>query len=403
MKKWIFPGIVLCTVVFYATAAAADSLPPAIKVLVTRVQEKYAPDKRTAVFQVQAITVDPLALSVETTEPAALHELESLLGNTRPAVAVHGKLLPAAELGDKVFGIARLSVCNNRAQPANAAEMVTQTLLGTVVDILKKEKNYYLVRTPDHYISWTEISGITAVNKEEMQRWLQAERVVFTAEFGHAYAEPSMQSLPVSDLVSGDILRVTGKKKGWAEVTYPDGRVGYIDKKMITDYRQWVSRPDPAAGEILATAQTLMGVPYLWGGTSIKGVDCSGFTKTCFFLNGVIIPRDASQQALAGEPIDIYEHDSVNLQKCLANLEPGDLLFFGWNPGKQERVVHTAIYMGKGAFIQSAGFVRISSLVPNAANYDERESKRLLSARRMLTAIGSPGITRIDRHPMYNN
>jgi hypothetical protein len=403
MKKWICSAVLCCLCIYSRALPADTTLTAKVKEVVSHIQAQFAPDKRTAVFQVQLVSPEPLVLSVETTEPASLPAFKSVLAKALPAAQVQEQVLPAKDLGEKVYGIARLSVCNNRAQPANAAEMVTQTLMGTVVDILKKEKGYYLVRTPDGYISWTEASGISPVDKTGLQQWLKANRVVFTAEFGHAYSEPDERSLPVSDLVSGDILQLSGKKKGFARVLYPDGRVAYIEKKWLTPYSKWVAGPNPTATQILTTAQTLMGVPYLWGGTSIKGVDCSGFTKTCYFLNGVIIPRDASQQALVGEAVDIYEQDSVSLQKCLANLQAGDLLFFGWNPGgKGTRIVHTAIYMGKGAFIQSAGFVRISSLVPSAANYDEREAKRLVSARRMLTAIGTPGITRIDQHAMYN-
>jgi cell wall-associated NlpC family hydrolase len=135
----------------------------------------------------------------------------------------------------------------------------------------------------------------------------------------------------------------------------------------------------------------------------MKGVDCSGFTKTSFFLNGVILPRDASQQALIGEPVDIYEGDTVSLSKCLKNLQAGDLLFFAAAKGRavHPRVTHTAIYMGNGEFIQSAGMVRINSMVPSTADYADFQSRTLVSARRILNEIGSPQITRIDQHELY--
>ena len=149
----------------------------------------------------------------------------------------------------------------------------------------------------------------------------------------------------------------------------------------------------------------LNGVPYLWGGTSIKGVDCSGFTKTCYFLNGIIIPRDASQQALIGEKVDIYESDTVNIAKCLKTLRAGDLLFFA---GGKHRVVnpkitHTAIYIGDGDFIQSAGSVGINSMISTSAIFDAFGSRTLVCARRILNSIGSPEISRIDQHPFYKS
>ena len=169
-------------------------------------------------------------------------------------------------------------------------------------------------------------------------------------------------------------------------------------------YNQWVKQTNPSAEQILTTAKTFIGVPYLWGGTSIKGVDCSGFTKSAYFLNGIIIPRDASQQALVGLPLDVLENEDISVEKCLKNLKEGDLLFFsiskrrGINGG---RVTHTAIYMGNGEFIQAAGMVKINSLVPTAVNYDAGQSPTLVGARRMLTEIGKPEITRVDQHNWY--
>jgi cell wall-associated NlpC family hydrolase len=104
--------------------------------------------------------------------------------------------------------------------------------------------------------------------------------------------------------------------------------------------------------------------------------------------------------------VDITANDTLSISKCLANLQPGDLLFFtnakasATTPG---RITHTALYIGKGEFIQSAGMVRINSLIPGAANYDDFQARTLVSARRMLTEIGSTGIVRITQHPLYNN
>jgi cell wall-associated NlpC family hydrolase len=145
-------------------------------------------------------------------------------------------------------------------------------------------------------------------------------------------------------------------------------------------------------------------VPYLWGGTSNKGVDCSGFTKTAFFQHGILLPRDASQQAVVGEAVDITKNGAVSIEKCLKNLMPGDLLFFGRArpSGETPRISHTALYLGDGEFIQAAGQVRVSSLRADAPNYDEARTRTLLIARRVLPSVGTPEITRLDHHPLYN-
>jgi len=385
---------------FFGLIAKAQSDTATYRLLAKELQKKFAPDKRAIYVNLQ-IKGDSVWL--ESSSELVLQEFEKL----KPAsdlVKYTSVLLPSKALNGLEYGISNLSVSNNRANPQNAAELMTQMILGTPVKILKKQGGFYLVQTPDLYLSWTDGSAIKPMTKVEFEAWQAAEKVVFTADYGHAFAEANVSSLRVSDLVSGNILQLLAKGKTFTKVAFPDGRLGYVETAKIKSYQDWIKRNNPSAKEILATAKTLIGVPYLWGGTSVKGVDCSGFTKTAYFLNGVIIPRDASQQALVGEAIDVLENDSMSIAKCLANLKAGDLLFFsaakrrGINGG---RVSHTAIYMGDGEFIQSAGMVKISSLLPTAANYDAGQSTTLVGARRFLTEIGKPEITRVEEHDWY--
>lgn len=372
--------------------------------LITAVQKKYAPDKRTAIFKAALSSNTPSAITLETTEPAAKAELESLLVRENLKISIESVVLPSSKLEGKIYGVANLSVCNNRTTPDNAAEMATQMLLGTPVDVLKKERGYYQVRTPDRYISYTDDAGVTLMDEETFNSWKSAPKVVFTDDYGYSYQQPSEKALRVSDLVSGSILKLLGKEKAFYKVGYPDGRIAYISTKSAQDFKSWAARPNPTADQILQTAKTMIGVPYLWGGTSIKGMDCSGFTKTSYFLNGIILPRDASQQALVGEQIDIFEGDSVSMEKAMKNLRAGDLLFFAAGKVRaaaKPRVTHTAIYIGDGIFIQAAGLVRINSMKPDAANYDDFQTRTIVGARRMLTAVGQPEVTRVDQHKYY--
>ena len=100
----------------------------------------------------------------------------------------------------------------------------------------------------------------------------------------------------------------------------PDGRIALVRLNEAQSYQGWLNEMNATPAHLVTTAKTLMGVPYLWGGTSTKGMDCSGFTKTIYFLNGMVIPRDASQQVHTGRPTD----EDRNFE----NLEKGDLLFF---------------------------------------------------------------------------
>ncbi|RZL47865.1 MAG: hypothetical protein EOP00_10725 [Pedobacter sp.] len=386
---------------FCVFVAKAQTDTSAYRKIAQEIQKKFAPDKRAIYFNMQ---IKGDSVKLESTSQNVLDEFEKVKPNVGTVHFV-STLLPAKSLNGLEYGVSNLSVSNNRANPQNAAELMTQMLLGTPVRILKKQGGFYLVKTPDNYLSWTDGSAIKPMTKAQYEAWQKADKVVFMADYGHTFASPNFNGMRVSDLVSGNILQLIGfKGKVFSKVGYPDGRVGYVETSKISLYKDWVKRTNPNAKTILKTAQTLIGVPYLWGGTSIKGVDCSGFTKTAYFLNGIVIPRDASQQALIGDAIDVLENDSISVAKCLKNLQPGDLLFFsaakrrGINGG---RVTHTAIYMGNGEFIQSAGMVKINSLLPTATNYDGGQSSTLVGARRILTEIGKPEITRVEEHDWY--
>lgn len=396
MKRF-YLGLILSICCFVANAQMDTA---AYRTKAIEIQKKYAPDKRAIYFNLQ---IKGDSVKLESTSQLVLNEFDRVKP-TSEKIKFSAVLLPTMSLNGFDYGVANLSVCNNRANPQHGAELMTQMLLGTPVRVLKKQGGFYLVETPDGYLAWTDSGAIKLMDQKQYEAWQKAEKIVFTSDYGHGFTSPDLNSKRVSDLVNGNILQLLGQEKDFLKVAYPDGRTAYLPKAQTSPYLQWIKRPNPNANAILATAQTLLGVPYLWGGTSIKGVDCSGFTKTAYFLNGIVIPRDASQQALVGDVVDVLEHDSISVAKCLKNLQPGDLLFFsaakrrGVNGGK---VSHTAIYMGNGEFIQSAGMVKINSLVPNAANYDAGQSTTLVGARRLLTEIGKPEITRIDQHDWY--
>src|SRR2546423_7770772 len=166
--------------------------------------------------------------------------------------------------------------------------------------------------------------------------------------------QPRADAEEVSDVVMGDLVRKTGEDGEWFKISLPDDRTGFLLKKSAADYNAWKQSQRATSGSIERTARMFLGRPYLWGGNSPKGLDCSGFTKLVFFLNGIELNRNASEQARQGTPI--------KLDQELSGVRKGDLLFFGGRGRRRgpEWITHVAIYLGEKLFIQSSQRTRIS-------------------------------------------
>ena len=401
--QFIFFGMLFMAISSAQSYSQNDSTELAlITKIAEQTREKYIIDKRTAVFDL--FTDENKNVLIETTEAEAAKYFSEQLKPLDITTQVNTKVYPAAELGQKSYGLVNLSVVNIRSAPRHSAELATQVLLGTQLDLLKFESGYYLVRTPEGYISWLDHYAVIPKTSQDISQWKKTDKLVFTKEYGHVHKEANDNSDRISDLVLGNILIKQGEQNGYYHVSFPDGRMGFVPISHMSDYKQWINKPNPQAAEIINVAKKMVGVPYLWGGTSVKGVDCSGFTKTAFFMNGIIIPRDASQQVLTGNPVMVLEENNEpDKDKILNNLKAGDLLFFaaGKNTNPKARITHVALYIGNGEFIHAAGLVRINSLIPGAANFDETQYNTLVSARRFLGYIGMDGLTQAADHPAY--
>ena len=305
-------------------------------------------------------------------------------------------LLLSATVSAQEWGIINGSVTNTREQAEYSSGQESQALLGMPVRVLDKSHEWLKVETPDDYVAWTLASTVQRVSRAELTEWNTSPQVVVTALYGTVYSARSEKSRPVSDVVGGDRLRLIERRGKYYHVAYPDSRKGYLHRNLCMPLDTWRQSVRHDAGSILRTAYSLLGVPYMWAGTSTKGVDCSGFVRTVLYLHDIIIPRNASQQAGKGERIEIADDFS--------NLLPGDLLFFGRKADAthEERVSHVAFYVGDMKFIHSLGFVHEGSFRPTDANYDEYDLNRLLFATRFLPFLDrQEGVFTTGNHSFY--
>lgn len=324
----------------------------------------------------------------------------------------------AASAQEKRMAVVEFSTSYLRLNPDYESPLETQELMGTIVEIVGEESYWRKVVTPQPYRAWCTNQGLVEMDAEELKAYEEAPKVMYKELYGHIYSEPSRRSRTICDLVGGDILRLAqlgrnshaGLRGKWTKVMLPSGKTGYVQTKELKPHTGFVSIAmgegssesiSPETTEaIIAEAEKLLGVPYLWGGMSSKGVDCSGLVRICYIMNGIHLPRNASQQVKCGERIEIprqvrndnegathgerMESLKEDMTKRVRNLQRGDLVFFGTpaSEDKPMRITHVGIYLGNNRIIHSSHRVRINSLIPDDEDYYEN-AHRLVAATRL--------------------
>ncbi len=303
------------------------------------------------------------------------------------------------------YAVVNLAMSYLREVPDYTGELGSQSLMGTVVEIIGEEGYWRQIIAPDPYVAWCTNLGLVEMDIEQLEAYRAAPKYMCVAWHSCVYAEPSLSALRLSALVEGDILRQvegpqTDESTGFVEVMLPDGRTGYVPAGDVQDYDEWLGTRRPTPENIIAEALKFRGVPYLWGGASPSGVDCSGLVRHTYMMNGVALPRNASQQIFTGTVVPMDPDMSfgpatpsdttdiaelrAEMERRIANLQPADLVFFGYiKDDGQPKITHVGIYIGDGHIIHSSHVVRINSLLPGEPDYYEN-SHRLLAARRIL-------------------
>lgn len=354
----------------------------------------WVPDLREGIYENELYSNGTdLILKGETNVPEAKEAVLQIL--KQKGVSFIDSMLVLPDMTDipEPWGLVNVSVCNIRFFSSYDSEMVTQALMGTPVKILKKVGGWLLIQTPDLYLGWVDGDAIETKSVDEYDKWRSASRLFYTAKTGDIYSDRT-ETKVISDIVAGCITEITASSNSGHEVLLPDGRKGYIPSGKGILFDQLSPRIFLNPTNLVVTAESFMGIPYLWGGTSSKGFDCSGFVKTVYYLNGVILSRDASQQFQNG--IRLRRNSFPD------SLKKGDLLFFGPTRRGRPRATHVGMYIGDTEFIHCAGMVRINSLDSTRVNFSRPRRDSFIGVRRIIGAPYGKGIQPVPDHEWYN-
>ena len=249
-----------------------------------------------------------------------------------------------------------------REAPSYTSENVSQSRMGTPVEVLERTGYWVKIRTPEPYEGW--VNELTLAPLPE--GYSRSERYICTTEHTFVYAEPAEDAPRLSDLSMGDVLAQDGcGSEDWLPVRLWDGRSGFVKKGELADFEDFMNRPHKdLAKDVVECARLFKGAPYFWGGMSAGLFDCSGLVGFCYFCNGVQLPRDASQQINCGVEVKFED------------MQAGDLVFFG-----EGRVAHVALCTGPGKIIHSSQIVRENSLIEGEPDYYGRN---ILAIRRII-------------------
>lgn len=383
---------------FSASVAASERL----ETLLKDHRNQWAPDARTAVVRFSAdVRNNRVHLTGETDIPAAKTDLIARLESAGYRVNDASHLLPdVATLGQRQWGLVRVPVAPLSSKPSFTASQDSQALMGTPVRLLSRQGGWYRVQLPDGYIGWMRRAQITAVTTRSLAEHNRSRRLIVTASEG---ARVVADNQTVCRVPMGSLVRFVSDTADGHVVALPDGRLGRVDAVAVESLESFLKRTRQAktagnvAKEVIARARSLLGQPYLWGGTSASGMDCSGFVQLAYRLSDYWLPRDASQMAYT-KVVSARRTDPLKAA-------PGDLLFFGLKAtdARSERIQHVGLSLGKGRMIHSLDDVHVASLDPADSDYDSYEAGRFLFSLPMPVGSGDACAASLDDNGFYQS
>ena len=229
-----------------------------------------------------------------------------------------------------MFGVCNLSNIPLRIEPSDRSEIVSQVLFGEHFEVLEQNKQWAKIKLQyDNYEGWVDSKQFQIITKSEYDL-LSEEPIVLNSDLIEYITTPnnSLMTIPLG-----------------ASLSFLNHKEINVDNYEFEGTK--ISGIKPKSN-LINTSFMYLNAPYLWGGKTPFGIDCSGFTQMVYKLNGYYLSRDASQQAVQGEALSFIEES-----------EPGDLAFFDNEEGK---IIHVGIIMDDNYIIHASGKVRIDRL-----------------------------------------
>ncbi len=234
-----------------------------------------------------------------------------------------------------------------RFEPSDRSEMVTQILFGETFSILEERGNWLLIHMHhDDYEGWIDSKQALKVTEEFIEKSNNSAYHIITDKIAECYSKSDSSFMIVGKgcqlpLFAGNTFHLGSK----AYTTISKSKA--ISKKF-------------SKSKVVSTAMDYLNVPYLWGGRSMMGIDCSGLVQVVYRQCGYELPRDSAQQALKGQPIDFVDEAL-----------PGDLAFFDNLAGE---IIHVGIVIAPGKILHASGRVKIDKLDHNGIFSIEQET-----------------------------